>query len=370
MSFDNPTNAKLLSIASHFKMVGVGIRASRIGSGHINDSYLIETDAPHGKYVLQRINHSIFKNVEGLMSNIALVTRHLGKKIEEKAPYSENLSPISLIEKQAGNYLHAEPDGSFWRLYNYIHDTVSYDRVESPSLAFAGGNAFGRFQYLTADLPGDRLVATIPDFHHMGKRLATFHNTVANDPKGRVKEVLREIDFVLSHSEEMMQLQHLIDGGEIPLRVTHNDTKFNNILFTSDDKAACIVDLDTVMPGTILYDFGDAIRTGTNTANEDEADLWKVNIDMALFRSYTDGYLSVAKHFLTRTESENLAFSARFMTFIIGLRFLTDHIDGDNYYRIHFPNHNLQRARAQFKLVESMEQNRQEMERIVNELAT
>jgi hypothetical protein len=370
MSSDNATNTILLSIASHFKMEGEGIRASRIGSGHINDSYLIETDVPHGKYVLQRINHSIFKNVEGLMSNIALVTQHLGKKIEEKAPYTENLSPISLIEKKTGEYLHTEPDGTYWRLYNYIPGTVSYDRVESESLAFAGGNAFGRFQYLTADLPGNHLIATIPDFHHMGKRLATFHKTVTNDPKGRVKGVLNEIHFVLSHSEEMMELQKLIDEGELPVRVTHNDTKFNNILFTSEAKVACIVDLDTVMPGTILYDFGDAIRTGTNKANEDEEDLSKVNIDLALFRSYTDGYLSVAKHFLTRTEKENLAFSAHFMTFIIGLRFLTDHIDGDNYYRIHFPNHNLQRAKAQFKLVESMEQNRQEMERIVNELAT
>jgi hypothetical protein len=242
--------------------------------------------------------------------------------------------------------------------------------VVNHDLASEGGKAFGIFQFLTSDLEASSLYEILPDFHNISTRIATFRETVSRNPAGRVNEVQDEIDFVESRSEVMHTILRLGEKGLIPVRVTHNDTKFNNILFNNEDKAISVVDLDTVMPGYILFDFGDAIRTGANTAAEDEADLSKVNINLGLFKAYSQGYLGIARNFLNKTEIEHLAFSAKFMTYIIGLRFLTDHIDGDHYYKIHFPGHNLQRARAQLALVRSMEQNFREMQEIIGRLST
>jgi Ser/Thr protein kinase RdoA (MazF antagonist) len=258
-----------------------------------------------------------------------------------------------------------EEGGNYWRLYNFVEGTRSYDVVESPELAYKGGRAFGIFQYLTSNIPAGSLVETIPFFHDIEKRLITFHQVMLKDTENRVKDISREIEFVEKREEEMKTILNLVNEGKIPLRVTHNDTKFNNILFDADNNAVCIVDLDTVMPGTVLYDFGDAIRTGANRAAEDEKDLEKVGIDLDLFSAYSKGYLEIAGNFLNEQEKSLLAFSARFMTYLIGLRFLTDHIDGDHYYRIRFPGHNLQRARAQFRLLETMEEKAEEMEEIV-----
>ena len=356
----------IADIISHFRIDGSFTSSSIIGSGHINDSYLITTipdSAPN--YVLQRINHQIFKDIPGLMNNILIVTRHIEAKIRSGDPAAQGFTALNLIPTNDYEYYYKDDDGNFWRMYNLIPETKSYDIVESPLMAYEGGRSFSIFQYFTADIPGDSLSETIPDFHDINKRLLTFHNIVRQDPVNRVKDVMKEIDFVKKGEEEMKTILLLGKAGKIPVRVTHNDTKFNNILFDENKKAVCIVDLDTVMPGYVLYDFGDAIRTGANMAAEDEPDLSKVKIDLELFEAYTRGYLSVASGFLNKKEKEYLAFSARFMTYIIGLRFLTDYIDGDHYYRIHFKNHNLQRARAQFRLLESMEENFDLMKEIV-----
>ena len=220
---------------------------------------------------------------------------------------------------------------------------------------------------MLAGLDPKLLTETIPFFHDLEKRLETFHDTVERDPVKRVKIADEEIRFVEERAEELLQITRKINDGLIPLRITHNDTKFNNILFDANDQAQCIVDLDTVMPGSVLHDFGDAIRTGTNTGAEDEADLSKVSMDIELFKAYAEGYLSEAHTFLSPIEIENLALSAKFMVFIIGLRFLTDYIDGDNYFKVHHPEHNLQRCRAQFHLLKSMEAQFNEMKQAIKQ---
>jgi Ser/Thr protein kinase RdoA (MazF antagonist) len=358
-------NPELERIFSAFRTEARFRSAARIGSGHINDTYRITTRNPGISYVLQRINASVFKNIPGLMQNIDIVTRHLEHKINSGNPAAEGLSVLRLIPALNNDLYLRDEEGKSWRLYNFVEGTKSYDVVESPELAYKGGRAFGLFQYLASDIPAGSLVETIRFFHDIEKRLVTFHQVVLKDAENRMKDLSREIEFVEKREEGMKTILNRVKEGKIPLRVTHNDTKFNNILFDADDNAVCIVDLDTVMPGTVLYDFGDAIRTGANRATEDENDLEKVGIDLDLFRAYSKGYLETATQFLNEQEKSLLAFSARFMTFIIALRFLTDHIDGDHYYRIHFPGHNLQRARAQFRLLETMEEKAEEMEAIV-----
>jgi hypothetical protein len=353
-------------IISNFRVEGRYISSERIGSGHINDSYQITTtDEIHSGYVLQRINHTVFRNIPGLMNNIRLVTDHINSKINSGDPVAGNLSCLRIIQSAQDQDFYTDEEGNFWRMYNFIAGTKSYDIVNDPDLAAEGGTAFATFQYLTSDLPIDNLVDTIPGFHNADFRLKNFRDVVQKDPVDRVKDVLPEISFVEERSEEMRSILKLGQRGKIPLRVTHNDTKFNNILFDLNNKARCIVDLDTVMPGYILYDFGDAIRTGANTTAEDETDLSKVGINLEMFENYSRGYLSIAKVFLNETEKTYLAFSAKFMTFIIGLRFLTDFLNGDKYFRIHYNTHNLSRARVQFRLLESMEENFGKMKELV-----
>ena len=362
-----PEMNNINEITSHFRTEGSVVSCSPIGSGHINESWLITTEPVTAcDYVLQRMNHHVFKDIPGLMNNILIVTRHIETKIRSGDPATEGLSALQLIPTLTNEYFHKDNGGNFWRMYNFLPGTKSYDIVENKSKAYEGGKAFGNFQYLTADIAVESLTETIPAFHDINKRLQTFRNIVKDNPVNKVKEVLQEINFVEQRAEEMKTILKLGAAGKIPLRITHNDTKFNNILFDGNEKAICIVDLDTVMPGYVLYDFGDAIRTGASRAEEDEKDLSKVTIDPGLFEAYTRGYLSIASRFLNETEKKHLAFSAKFMTYLIGLRFLTDHIDGDHYFRIHFENHNLQRAKAQFRLLESMEGSFEKMKEIVD----
>jgi hypothetical protein len=356
----------LTAIVAEFRIEGTVESVNPIGSGHINDSYLVTTKPTDAQdYLLQRINHGIFRDVPGLTENILKVSRHLVAKILCNSSGFDNFQVLRPIATRKGNYFFRDQKGNYWRLYNFIAGSRSFDIVETPELAFEGGKAFGIFHYLTADMDITSLIETLPDFHNIDTRLKTFRDTVNRDPEGRTGELQQEIGFVESRAEEMHTILNLGRSGAIPVRVTHNDTKFNNVLFDGQNRAVCVVDLDTVMPGYVLYDFGDAIRTGASTGAEDEQDLSQVGIDLTLFESYTRGYLSIAGKFLNPSELDHLAFSARFMTYIIGLRFLTDHIDGDHYYRIHHPGHNLQRARAQFRLVESMEERFSEMQRIV-----
>ena len=352
------------NIISHFSIAGEYISAEKVITGHINDSFIIKTSSTeHPGYFLQWINNYIFKDVEGLMNNIAVVTSHLAKKLAENDKL--DFKVLEIIPCTDGKKFFIDDEGQYWRLYKFIDKMHVYDVVENTKNAYEGGKAFGIFMSLLADLPADTLTETIPDFHSMEKRLETFYTSLKNNPFGRVKDIPAEIDFVKSRTEQMLTIPALIKSGKLPMRITHNDTKFNNILFDETEHAMSIVDLDTVMPGSILFDFGDAIRTGANTAIEDEKDLSKVDINLSIYEAYTQGFVKSTRHTLTEVEIENLAFSARFMTFIIGLRFLTDFVDGDPYFRTLYPDHNLDRAKVQFRLVEQMELNAAKMQEIV-----
>ena len=358
-------------ILSAFSMEGSPVSITPIGSGHINDSYLIKTSPEYAPdYVLQRINHQIFKDIPGLMKNIDVVTRYVRNKLDIIEDNHQGMQVLSLIPARDDQLFCEDPTGNYWRVYRYISGSHSYDLIENPELAYEGGRAFGQFQTLTAGIDPETLAITIPRFHDIAWRLEQFHEAIYRDAVNRVSTLSREIEFVLSRSGTMRAIHELGSRGDIPLRVTHNDTKFNNILFNKENKAICIVDLDTVMPGFVLFDFGDAIRTGANTGAEDEANPDNIGIDLELFAAYTKGFLEVADLELTRNEIDHLAFSAKFMTFIIGLRFFTDHINGDKYFKVLFPGHNLQRARAQFKLLESMEAQFDRMREIIGELVS
>ncbi len=354
------------SIFSNFSVSCTFKWGEPYGSGHINDTFLVKTEESNKPdYILQRINHHIFKNVPKLQDNILRVTSHIRKKLEQTPGANPDRETLTLIPALDGKPYFKDQEGNYWRIYIFIDKNRSYDRVESPAQAYEGGKAFGRFQFLISDLEGEPLYETIPNFHNMDMRLETFFQTVENDPAKRVALAGPEIKFVEERSIEMTKILRLGEEGIIPERITHNDTKFNNVLLDENDKRLCVIDLDTVMPGYIHYDFGDSIRTTTNTGNEDEKDLSKVEMDIRLFEAYSKGFLEETKSFLTPVEIENLAFSGKMMTFIIGLRFITDYLDGDNYFKTHHEHHNLQRAKAQFKLVTSMERQFEEMQKII-----
>jgi Ser/Thr protein kinase RdoA (MazF antagonist) len=343
-----------------------GIKVQNIipyGSGHINDTFKVETE--NKNYLLQRVNHSIFKNVEGLTGNIIKVTQHLRNKIKNK---KTQMKVLTLVGTTDGDFIIKDIAGNYWRMFRFIENSKSYDRVEGTDLAFEGGKAYGRFMLMLDDFPVRELVETIPQFHNIQFRLSNFYKSVKKDHAGRVGGAKKEIDFVNQRADEMKMIHQLGIENRIPLRVTHNDTKINNVLFNDQDKGICVIDLDTVMPGYVHFDFGDAIRTFTNSADEDEKELSKVSMNIEYFKAFSTGFLSEMKDVLSETEKENLAFSAKLMTFIIGLRFLTDYLEGDTYYKTNYPEHNLVRARVQFKLLESMEDQYEEMENVIGKL--
>jgi Ser/Thr protein kinase RdoA (MazF antagonist) len=352
-----------------FKTEGTYKSGEPFGSGHIHDTFRIETAEPDkDDYILQRLNNKIFKNIPQLQSNIERVTVHLRSKLRMIPGSDPKRECLSLVPAIDGNSWIQDSEGNYWRLYIFISGHHSYNVVDSPDKAFEGGKAIGRFQAMLADMPGDPLFETIPFFHDIGKRLDTFNLKVTEDPAGRAGSVKDEINNVLSRAEEMKIILKLGKEGKIPVRITHNDTKFNNILLNENDKALCVIDLDTVMPGYVHYDFGDAIRTAANSASEDEKDLSKIFMNINLFRAYAEGYLSETVATLNDVEKEYLAFAPRLITYTIAVRFLTDYIDGDNYFKIHHEHHNLQRARAQLKLVRSMEEQYSDMQKIIKNL--
>jgi thiamine kinase-like enzyme len=356
----------LEEIYSNFQTEGSWKSGEPFGSGHIHDTFRIETlEKERDNYIIQRLNNKIFKNIPQLQDNIERVTVHLRNKLLAVPGSDIKRECLQLIPARDGKSWIMDNDGNYWRMYIFISDHRSYNLVDSPDKAFEGGKAIGRFQAMLADMPGKPLFETIPFFHDIEKRLETFNQTVNRDPVKRAASVGTEIKHVLDRAEEMKVILKLGREGKIPVRITHNDTKFNNILFDENDKALCVIDLDTVMPGYVHYDFGDAIRTVTNTAQEDEKDLEKVNMNLSLFRAYAEGYLSETGATLNDTEKEYLAFAPRLITYTIAVRFLTDYIDGDNYFKIHHEHHNIQRARAQLKLVRSMEEQYGEMQGII-----
>ncbi len=332
--------------------------------GHINSTYLLSFRSPNdeiSKIILQRVNTHAFKNPDQLMSNIALITEFLKKRIAEIGgdPIRETLS---FFPAQDGKYYFFDGEGSCWRCYVYVDDAVSYQSVENPEVFYKTGRAFGNFQSMLHDFPAHKLYETIPFFHDTPRRIENLKEAMQRDAAGRKKRAEEEIAFILSLADEMGVVAGLLKSGEIPLRVTHNDTKLNNVLFDANTgEELCVIDLDTVMPGSALYDFGDAIRYGANTAAEDEPDLTKVSIDLSLYKQYTKGYLVAAGAILTKKEIELLPYAAKLITFECGTRFLTDYLDGDKYFRIAHPEHNLDRCRTQFALVRDMEKNYSQM---------
>jgi len=355
-------------ITSHFRIEGSYKTGAPYGSGHINDTFKIETnESDKHDYILQRVNHLVFKDVPGLMENVQRVTTHIRKKLFKVAGSDPDREVLTVIPTIDDSSYYKDPSGNFWRMYIFIWDNKSYNVVDTPEQAFEGGNMFGRFQAMLADLPGKPLNDTIPNFHNIEWRLETFFTSLEKNPVGRAELVENEILFVKSRAEEMKTILNLGREGKIPSRITHNDTKFNNVLLDQNDKGLCVIDLDTVMPGYVHYDFGDSIRTTTNTGAEDDPNLDNIEMDIALFEAYAKGFLAETQETLNQTELDYLAFSGKLFPFIIGLRFLTDYVDGDHYFKIHHEHHNLQRTRAQFKLLTSMERQFPKMQKIIKQ---
>jgi hypothetical protein len=359
----------LEEIFGKFVTDGTFLKGELYGSGHIHDTFRIETaEKEKDDYILQRLNNKIFKNIPELQHNIERVTIHLREKLERIPGSDIKRECLCLIPSHEGNSWITDKDGNYWRMYIFISNHRSYNIVDSPDKAYEGGKAIGRFQAMLSDMPGGPLFETIPSFHDIEKRLDTLGQKISEDPVGRADTVNEEIKQVFLRAEEMKVILKLGKEGKIPLRITHNDTKFNNILLDENDKALCVIDLDTVMPGYVHYDFGDAIRTAANTATEDETDHTKIKMDISLFKAYSEGYLSETGDTLNDVEKEFLAFAPKLITYTIAVRFLTDYIDGDNYFKIHHRLHNLQRAKAQLRLVKSMEDQYGEMRKIIGRL--
>ena len=355
-------------ICAAFDCEGTWISSCPIPSGHINDTYCSEFGAAgrRVKYVNQRINHLVFREPELLMENIERVTRFARERILAAGgdPARETLT---IVPTRDGESFHRTPGGTYWRMFRYIDGARTYDRVEDLRHVYSASKAFGNFQKMLAGLPGERLHETIPDFHHTRKRYGAFLAALEFDPANRAATVKPEIDFVTAREKDTGKVVEGMSSGRIPERVTHNDTKLNNVMI--DDRTGegvCVIDLDTVMPGSILYDFGDSVRLGAATAAEDERDLGKVGFELGLFDRLAAGYLSAARDFLVPAETELLAFSARLLTLECGIRFLTDYLKGDVYFKIHREGHNLDRARTQFKMVAEMERQMAAMDAVVD----
>lgn len=362
-------NTGFSDIVRNFTFEGSFIEAAPYGSGHINDTYAAYFRKANGqihRYILQRINHKIFKDPVSLMKNIESITAHLRRKIIVCGGNPER-ETLNIIPTTEGKSLYVSEQGEYWRAYIFIEDAKTYDIVENPTHFYNGGKAFGKFQRLLSDFPADRLTETIPDFHNTRKRFEALLQAIERDPVNRASLVKAEIKFAMDREKDASILIDLLRDRKLPLRVTHNDTKFNNVMIDdTTGEGICVIDLDTVMPGLSLYDFGDSIRTGANTGAEDEKDLTKVNVDLNMFESFTKGFLEATAGSLTSTEREYLPFAAKIMTFECGIRFLTDYLNGDTYFKVHRDGHNLDRTRTQFKLVKDLEDHFDKLAGIVN----
>jgi len=338
------------------------------GNGHINDTFRLvyETENGSRKFILQRMNKGIFTKPVELMENVMNVTEWLKKKIIANGGDPER-ETLNTILAKAGKPYYVDSEGEYWRVYLFISGATSYDQVEKPEDFYESAYAFGNFQRLLADYPAKELHETIVNFHNTASRFETFKKVLAADVCGRAAGVQEEIQFVLDHEAFAHVLCDLEASGEMPTRVTHNDTKLNNIMIDdATGKAICVLDLDTVMPGLAVNDFGDAIRFGANTGAEDEQDLTKIQLDLTLYEAFTKGFVEGLGGALTDIELDHLPTGAMMMTFECGMRFLTDYLDGDNYFKIHREGHNLDRCRTQFKLLKEMEAKLPEMQAIVN----
>ena len=354
----------LEEISSHFQLDGQFVSASRFGSGHINDTFLVRVNGnPHAScFILQRISKYVFGDPVALMENISRVTEHLRKR-EAKC--------LALIPTVDGQSFHKSPDDEFWRTYEFIPSAVAYDKVKNTRQAKHAAAMFGGFQELLEDLPGPRLNETIPDFHNTPVRYSHFHDAVRKDAYDRVKHCSEEIDWALAWEDEAGTLVNLRETGEVPERIIHNDTKLNNLLFDQvSGEPICVIDLDTVMPGVALYDFGDMVRTATSPTDEDATDLSSLGLRLPYYEALVVGFIGATSEFLTEVEIEHLSISGKIITIETGLRFLTDYLSGDEYFGSQRPAQNLDRCRTQFALAASIENRFDEMQNIVDAVAS
>jgi len=362
---------QLQEISRQFQIYGEILHAETFKIGHINETYSATYDqgGTRVRYIHQKINRTVFKNPPALMKNIMRVTTHVRKKLEARNTRDLTRRSLIVIPTREGRACWRDGDGEYWRTFVFVEGVQTFEAVQSPGQAFQTGRAFGEFQSLLTDLPGERLAETIPDFHNTWKRFEALRQAVQNDHFNRAQTARPEIEFALARERIVDVILRVMAQGKIPERITHNDTKFNNVLLDAKTgEAMCVVDLDTVMPGCVLYDFGDMVRTTTSPTLEDERDLSQVNLQMPVFKKLAQGYLSMAGDFLSRAEKSHLAFAGKLITFEIGVRFLTDYLCGDTYFRIHRPDHNLDRCRTQFKLVEAIERQEEAMQKFVDGL--
>lgn len=355
-------NQQLQRISEQFEIQGDYFDGIPFGSGHINDTYLISTTVDN--YILQRLNNHIFKNIEQMNRNIILALDHLYKK--QDIANDKRFRKLDIAVGRDGKNHFKDEYGNYWRMMNFISNTVSFDVVEDPKIAFEAAKGLGYFQKMIIDLNPEDFFPSIPDFHNLAMRIETYKMVLEKNRIDRNRMAKDEIAFVQAHEYLSTELSELLESNWIPIRLTHNDTKINNVLLDKNTlESVAVIDLDTVMPGTILFDFGDMIRTYSSPAEEDEKDLSKVVLRIDIFKAFARGYLSELKNVLTTKEVENLVFGGKVMTFMIGLRFLTDFLEGDGYFKTSRDNQNLDRCRTQFKLLHEIEKNEKMLQKII-----
>lgn len=358
---------KLMQVAGQFVPGNEIDHITPLGEGFINDTFVIyPKNKNRDKYLLQRKNSKIFVNIPGMMENIDKVTRHIKKKVIQKGGDPDR-EAMTILTTHEGLFYFQDENNEYWTVCLFIDDHLVYEKVDSPQIAFSGGKGIGRFQSLLIDFK-EELVDTLPGFHNMRFRFEQWDTALQKNLAGRKENMKKEIQWIEDRREEMLDFWKLVENGTIPKRVTHNDTKISNILFDKNGDVLCMIDLDTVLQSPVLNDFGDAIRSYANIGCEDEKDLNKVAFDMERYQAFTEGYLSETKNILTTPEIEYLAFSARFITFEQVLRFLMDYLNGDTYYRIKYPEHNLVRTHAQYKLLLEMEKHFDRMKLVTAQL--
>lgn len=356
------------TIVDQFALKNAVAEPKPLKVGIINESYILPSAEEGGKsYFLQRINHNIFKDIDGLQRNIAIVTDHLREKMREAGETDIERRALQLVPTKDGKLYYQTPAGEYWRVYELIENAKSYDQV-TPHSAELAGRAFGKFQCQLADLPFNEVCESIPNFHNMEFRLQQLHDAIDGDAAGRVAESKEIIDFLLSRAEDMCLAERLFREGKLPKHINHCDTKVNNMLFDEQGNPLCIVDLDTVMPGFVLSDFGDFMRTAACTTAEDDPNVDNVHVNMEIFEAYTRGYLSTAT-FLTDIEKQLLPYGARLLSYMQAVRFFADYLNGDTYYQIAYPEHNLVRTRTQMRLLEEQERLAGEMDAIIRKYA-
>lgn len=362
---------RFANLARAFRLYGSYLESRAYGSGHINDTFVaaFSQSGTRVRYIFQRINHSIFKQPEALMENIQRVTAESIRQLTAAGVPDISRRSLRVIPSEDGRPFWRDEEGYYWRCYPFIEGARTYDVIQSPLQAYEAARAFGNFQKLVAGLEGPRLHETIPNFHHTRSRFETLKTMAERNPQGRLASTAPEWEFVRRREVLVDVLIDLQTSGKIPERITHNDTKLNNVMIDdTTETGICVIDLDTVMPGLALYDFGDMVRTATSPVAEDETDVSQVRMQMPMFEALARGYLSSAGSFLNETEKAHLAFSGKLIALEIGMRFLTDYLEGDVYFKIKKPQHNLDRCRTQFALVQSIEENEEAMKRFVDSL--